>query len=70
MKFSPDIGHKILWFWLHFLKVLILSSGCGFIFYKAVMSFPKAWKEKKRVKIWLCLSLIAFGIYILLIGIK
>ena len=70
MKISPDFSHQFLWFGLAFLKVLILSSGVGFIFYKVVMNFLEAWKTKNRIKIWLYLSLACFGLHVLLIGIK
>jgi len=70
MNFSPELSHQFLWFVLAFLKVLILSSGVGFIFYKVAMNFHGAWKARNRIKIWLYLSLACFGLHVLLIGIK
>ena len=70
MKFSPDIGHKLLWFWLDFLKVLVLSGCCGFAFYKVFTVFEKARKDNKRVKMWICLSVGCFALYVFLMGIK
>ena len=70
MKFSPDIGHKILWFWLDFFKVLFLSGCCGFAFYRVFTGFEKAWKEKNRLRMWICLSVGCFVLYVFLIGIK
>lgn len=70
MKFSPDIGHTILWFWLALLKVLILSFGSGFILYRSVTVFHDGWKTKNRLKIWVSLSMACFALHVLLIGIK
>jgi len=70
MKLSPDFPHQLLWFGFALLKVLVLSLGVGFVFYKVIMTFLEAWKTKNRLKIWLCLSIACFGLYVLLIGIK
>jgi predicted membrane channel-forming protein YqfA (hemolysin III family) len=70
MKLSPDFPHDLLCFVLSFLKVLVLSAGVGFIFYKVAMNLREAWKAKNRLKIWLYLSLACFGLHVLIIGIK
>lgn len=70
MKFSPDIGHKLLWFWIAFFKVVLLSFVFGFAFYKIVIEFEKAWKAKRRLKMWICLSIGCFALYVFLFGIK
>ncbi len=70
MKLSPDIGHKILWFWLDFLKVLFLSFGAGFLFSIGIKHLHEAWKTKNRFKLWLYLSACCFVFYVFLIGIK
>ena len=68
MKFSPDIGHTLLWFWLKMLLFFLMSGIYGFAFLGLIKYFAKAWKEKKQVKLWLCLSAAFFGIIILLEG--
>lgn len=70
MKFSPDFPHELLWFGLALLKAILLSCACGFGFYKVFTSFYKAWKANNKLKMWICLSVGCFVLYVLLIGIE
>ena len=68
MHFSPDIGHKLLWFWLKMLLFFLMSGFYGFACLRLIKYFIKAWKEKKQLKLWLCLSTAFFLIILLLEG--
>lgn len=68
MKFSPDVGHALLWFWLKILLFFLISGIYGFSFLGLIKYFIKAWKEKKQLKLWMCLSAAFFALMILLEG--
>jgi hypothetical protein len=70
MKFSPDFTHQLLWFALAFIKVILISLGVGFIFFRATLVFQDGLKSKSRLKLWISLSMASFALYILLNGIK
>lgn len=68
MKFSPDVGHALLWFWLKMLLFFFMSGFYGFAYLRLTKYFIKAWNEKKQLKLWLCLSTAFFLIILLLEG--
>lgn len=68
MKFSPDIGNTILWFWMRMLFLFLMSGLYGLAFLIFIKYFVKAWKENNKVKLWLCLSAAFFGLILLLDG--
>lgn len=68
MKFSPDAGQALIWFWLKILLFFLMSGFYGFAYLRLIKYFIKAWNEKKPLKLWLCLSTAFFLIILLLEG--